>query len=167
MINRARSLASSDNDSRGLSPTPRPAAGRSVLRSPPTAVPYVSRRRSSFDVLSGLEGTYAVALTAPQLFTAVLRRDQLSRRLCRFRLRLSHKSATKAACCRILQRPAEVSASPTLIRRTAEAVGVTSASSLGVSPTPSTYATASGRSDSGPLRRRLSELARGSSASRG
>src|SRR3954471_1680029 len=74
MINRAPSLASSDSDSRGLSPTPTASNCRSALRSPPTAVRYVSRRRTSFIVLSGLEGTYAVALTAPGRFTAVLRR---------------------------------------------------------------------------------------------
>jgi hypothetical protein len=61
----------------------------------------------------------------------------------RFRRRLSHKSAATAVCCRILQRPADVRRSPTLIRRTAESVGTASASSLGISPTPSTYATAS------------------------
>jgi hypothetical protein len=36
-------------------------------------VRYVSRRRPPSIVLSGLEGTYAVALTAPGLFTALLR----------------------------------------------------------------------------------------------
>ena len=44
---------------------------------------------------------------------------------------------------------ADVRASLTLIRRTAESLVVTSASSLGISPTPSTYATASGGSDRG------------------
>src|SRR5215207_9148449 len=75
MINLAPSLASCDSDSRGSHQPRRPTARRSEPRSPPTAVRYVSRRRTSFIVLSGLEGTYAVALTAPGLFTALLRRD--------------------------------------------------------------------------------------------
>jgi hypothetical protein len=50
---------------RGFSPTPRPAAHRSAPRSPPTAVPCVARRRSSFIVFTGREGTYAVSLTGP------------------------------------------------------------------------------------------------------
>src|SRR5215207_3141717 len=83
--------------------------------------------------------------------------------------RLSRKSATTAVCCRILQRPADVSALPTLIPRTAEADGVTSASSLGISPTPSTYATASGECSSAlPVRfrglRPLSVVIHGSPA---
>jgi hypothetical protein len=72
---------------------------------------------------------------------------------CSLQARLSRKSATTAVCCRILQRRADVSASPTLIRRTAEADGVTYASSLGIPPTPSSYATASGGSDSAGTRR--------------
>jgi hypothetical protein len=74
---------------------------------------------------------------------------------------LSRKFASRADCCRILQRPADVRASTTLSRRTAEAVGVTSAISLGISPTPSTYATASRESRSvfaHPRRSRLGVL---------
>jgi hypothetical protein len=67
---------------------------------------------------------------------------------CRDQARLSHESPTSASCCRTLQRAAEPWASLTLIRRTAEAVVATSASPLGISPTPSTYATASGESAS-------------------
>jgi len=70
-------------------------------------------------------------------------RVRVRSRHARIHARLSHKSATTALCCRILQRPADVSASPTSIRRTVEAVGVTSTSSLAISPTASTYATAS------------------------
>src|SRR5215207_3338707 len=80
MINLAPSLASCDSDSRGSHQPRRPTARRSEPRSPPTVVRYVSRRRTSFIVLSGLEGTYAVALTAPGLFTALLRRDPARRR---------------------------------------------------------------------------------------
>jgi hypothetical protein len=61
----------------------------------------------------------------------------------RYRLRLSHKSATTAVCCRSLQRPADMRASPTWNWRPGEAVGVTSAFLLEISPPPSTYATAS------------------------
>jgi hypothetical protein len=77
-INLAPSLASSDSDSCGFSPTPRPTTARSAPQSPPTAVRCVSRRRSSFNRLAGHEGTYAVALTAPRPFTAVRRRDPRS-----------------------------------------------------------------------------------------
>jgi hypothetical protein len=51
--------------SRGLSPTPT-ASNWSICSSiSADGVPCVSRRRSSFFVLSGLEGTYAVPLTGP------------------------------------------------------------------------------------------------------
>ena len=53
---------------------------------------------------------------------------------------LSHKSAATPVCCRSLQRPADRSSSPTWNRLTGKAVGVTSASLLGISPTPSTHA---------------------------
>src|SRR4051794_12576730 len=48
----------------GRPPAPRPARPR-----PPTAVPCVSRRRTSFIVFSGLEGTYAVPLTGPAIYS--------------------------------------------------------------------------------------------------
>src|SRR5918998_3164660 len=80
MISLAPSLASADSDSRGFSPTSTETAARSAPQSPPTAVRYVSRRRTSFNVFAGLEGTYAVALTAPGLFTAALGRDPAARR---------------------------------------------------------------------------------------
>jgi len=48
-------------------PTHRPSSRRSAPQSPPTAVRYVSRRKIRFIVLVGLEGTYAVVLTATAL----------------------------------------------------------------------------------------------------
>jgi hypothetical protein len=48
-------------------PRPQQAAHRSAAQSPPTAVRCVSRRRSPFLVLSGLEGSYAVPLTPGHL----------------------------------------------------------------------------------------------------
>jgi hypothetical protein len=73
MITRAPNLASSDNDSRILTHPHRqhPLDPSLYLRR--------QRYRASHGVgllhrLAGLEGTYAVALTAPTLFTALLRR---------------------------------------------------------------------------------------------
>jgi hypothetical protein len=57
----------------------------------------------------------------------------------RFRVWLSHKSATTAVCCRSVQRPG---CHPRLVRRAVEGSPPRPASSLGISPTPSTYATA-------------------------
>jgi hypothetical protein len=53
----------------GTHQPPRQAASRTAPQPPPTAVRCVSRRRSSFFVLSGLEGTYAVTLTAPAIYS--------------------------------------------------------------------------------------------------
>jgi hypothetical protein len=57
-----------ESDSRGSHRPPPKAAHRSVLQSPPTAVPGVSRRRTSFFVLSGLKRTGAAPLTGPAIY---------------------------------------------------------------------------------------------------
>ena len=61
-----------------VSPTPTANNSSICSSSPPMAVRCVSRRRPPSIVLPGLEGTYAVALTAPALFTAL--RDATSSR---------------------------------------------------------------------------------------
>src|SRR3954451_145474 len=75
MIKRAPSLASSDSASRGFSPTP--TANSASIRASISADGGTVRLTAQvlLRCLAGLEGTYAVALTAPGLFTAVLRRD--------------------------------------------------------------------------------------------
>ena len=64
----------------------RRATGRSAPQSPPTAVPSVSRRRPPSIVLSGLEGTYAVPLTGPAIYSTSETRPNRPPRCC-FHLR--------------------------------------------------------------------------------
>ena len=53
----------------GSPQAPRPTIHRSSVLSPPMAVRCVSRRRSSFFVLLGLWGTYAVPFTGPAIYS--------------------------------------------------------------------------------------------------
>jgi hypothetical protein len=91
---------------------------------------------------TGVQGWHSPATHRPRL-TRRPTGSLWSLRRCPFRLWVSHKSAPTAVCCRFLQRLTDVRERPTLIPPRAEAAGVTSAISLAISPTPSTYATPS------------------------
>ena len=66
----------------------------------------------------------------------------------RFEARLSHKSAATAVCCRILQRPPDATAFGDVDSPHSRVGRHHIRELVGVSPTPLTYATASGRSSS-------------------
>jgi hypothetical protein len=105
----------------------------------------VGIQRCGVDLSEARTSSGAAVRRAYRLTAASRRKEKRSRPRgrttveCRVAWWLSHKSATTAVCCRSVQRRG---CHPRLVRRAAEGSPPRPASSLGISPTPSTYATA-------------------------